>query len=92
MTTANLIAWIVIGGLVGLLISWISNRAETGRGLVIDLILGLVGGFVGGAFLYAIGGVVGTEIIGVNLAGAVVAIVGALVLVFLVEWLHRPEQ
>lgn len=80
MTTINIVAWIVIGLIVGVVFAWL-RRSENPGGLVIDLIVGVVGGFIGGVVLNALGGMVGAEIIGVNLAGAVVAIVGAGVLI-----------
>lgn len=80
MTTVNIIAWIVIGLIVGVLFAWL-RRSESPGGLIIDLIVGVVGGFIGGVVLNALGGLVGAEVIGVNLGGAVVAIVGAAVLI-----------
>ncbi len=90
MTTVNIVAWIVIGGVVGLLVSALGRRT-TGGGLLLDLIVGLIGGFVGGVLLNAAGGIVGTEIAGISLAGAVVAIVGAVILVGLLEWLRGTQ-
>jgi uncharacterized membrane protein YeaQ/YmgE (transglycosylase-associated protein family) len=92
MTTINIVAWVVIGLVVGA-VSAVLRRSETPSGLLIDLIIGVIGGFVGGVILNALGGLVGAELIGVNLGGAVVAVIGAAVLVGLWELLRgRPEQ
>ncbi len=82
MTTINIVAWLVIGLIVGVLFAWL-RRSESRVGLIIDLIVGLVGGFAGGVLLNSAGGLVGAEVIGVNLGGVVVAIVGAAVLIVL---------
>jgi uncharacterized membrane protein YeaQ/YmgE (transglycosylase-associated protein family) len=92
MTTINIVAWIVIGVIIGILFAWL-RRSESPGGLVIDMIVGVVGGFIGGVVLNALGGLVGAEVIGVNLGGAVVAIVGAVVLIGLWALLRgSPDQ
>ncbi|MFN8376877.1 MAG: GlsB/YeaQ/YmgE family stress response membrane protein [Anaerolineae bacterium] len=90
MTTANIVAWLIMGAIVGLLVALFSRR-ETFGGLLLDTVVGIMGGFVGGFLLNAIGGIVGAEIIGVNLGGAVVAIVVAVILVALLEWMRRAQ-
>ena len=87
MTTSNIVAWVVIGLIVGIVSAWM-RRSETPAGLLIDLIVGIIGGFVGGVLLNAVGGLVGAEIVGVNLGGAVVAIVGAGILLIIWGWLN----
>jgi uncharacterized membrane protein YeaQ/YmgE (transglycosylase-associated protein family) len=79
MTTVNIVAWLGIGLIVGLVFAWM-RRSETPGGLLVDLIVGIIGGFVGGILLNALGGLVGAEIVGVNLGGGVLAIVGAVIL------------
>jgi uncharacterized membrane protein YeaQ/YmgE (transglycosylase-associated protein family) len=91
MTTLNIVAWIVIGGLVGLVLAALTRRPETGSHWLTDLITGLFGGVIGGVLLSAVGGNVGTDFVGVNLAGAVVAVVGAVILVGLVEWWRSTQ-
>lgn len=92
MTTANIVAWIVIGGLVGVIVAALARREETTRGrLVVDLVVGLLGGVVAGILLNAIGGLVGSDIAGVNLAGGAAAILGALILVGVVEWMRSTQ-
>ncbi|MBZ0289984.1 MAG: GlsB/YeaQ/YmgE family stress response membrane protein, partial [Anaerolineae bacterium] len=81
-----------IGVIVGILFAWL-RRSESPGGLVIDMIVGIVGGFIGGVVLNALGGLVGAEVIGVNLGGAIVAIVGAAVLIGLWALLRgTPER
>jgi uncharacterized membrane protein YeaQ/YmgE (transglycosylase-associated protein family) len=91
MTTGNIVAWILIGAIVGILYA-LARQPRTGTMTLLDLIVGVVGGLVGGVLLNAVGGLVGAEIIGVSLAGGAVAIIGAVVLVALFEAVTRSPQ
>jgi uncharacterized membrane protein YeaQ/YmgE (transglycosylase-associated protein family) len=92
MTTLNIVAWLVIGGLVGLLIAGLTRRPEEGGHWFVDLFFGLVGSLVAGYLLYTIGGMIGGDIAGVSLSGAAIAIVGAIILVGVVEWLRSSQS
>jgi uncharacterized membrane protein YeaQ/YmgE (transglycosylase-associated protein family) len=75
----SIIGWLVIGALAGWIASLIVGRGE---GLILDIVVGIIGAFVGG-FLYAVlTGVNFTA--GFNLTTLLVAIVGAVIL--LVIW------
>jgi uncharacterized membrane protein YeaQ/YmgE (transglycosylase-associated protein family) len=76
----SLLAWIVLGLIAGFIGSKIVNN--TGQGLLIDILLGVVGAVVGG-FLFNQFGQPGVS--GLNLYSLLVAIVGAVV----VLWLHH---
>jgi uncharacterized membrane protein YeaQ/YmgE (transglycosylase-associated protein family) len=88
MTTANILAWIAIGALVGIVFALVRQNKSSGVTLL-DVLVGGLGGFVGGVLLNAVGGIVGAEIIGVNLSGLVVALLGAAILVALLEAVIR---
>jgi uncharacterized membrane protein YeaQ/YmgE (transglycosylase-associated protein family) len=92
MTTANIVAWLVIGGIAGLLVAIMGRRQESFGRVLLDVLFGVVGGFIGGVILNALGGIVGAEVVGVNLGGAVIAILGAVILVIALEWLFRSTQ
>ena len=68
----SILAWIVLGLIAGFIASKIVNR--TGSGLVMDLLLGVVGAFVGG-YLFTRFGAAGVT--GLNLYSILVATVGA---------------
>lgn len=92
MTTANIIAWLVIGALVGVLFA-LARQPKTNGMTLLDIVVGVVGGFIGGVLLNAVGGIVGTDIIGVNLGAGVIALVAATILVALLEAATRsPER
>jgi uncharacterized membrane protein YeaQ/YmgE (transglycosylase-associated protein family) len=80
----SLIAWIVLGLIAGFIASKIVNK--TGAGVVLDIILGIVGAVVGG-WLFQTFGMVGVT--GVNIYSILVAVVGAIVVLFIYHALVR---
>ncbi len=92
MDTINVIAWGVIGAIVGLLFALVRKQEAT-LAVLPELLVGIIGGFLGGVILNALGGLVGAQVIGVNLGGAAVAIIGAIILVALLEMARgTPER
>jgi uncharacterized membrane protein YeaQ/YmgE (transglycosylase-associated protein family) len=74
----SILAWIVLGLIAGFIASKLVNRS--GGSLVLDLLLGVVGSFVGG-FLFTRFGAAGVT--GLNLYSILVAIIGAVVVLFI---------
>jgi uncharacterized membrane protein YeaQ/YmgE (transglycosylase-associated protein family) len=68
----SFIAWIVLGLLAGFIASKIVNKA--GEGMLMDIVLGVVGAFLGG-WLFNTFGMPGVT--GLNLYSLLVAVVGA---------------
>ena len=79
MTLYSILAWLVIGGVAGWLASMVmkTNRRQ---GTVLDIIVGVIGAFVGGALLDAMNLSSGATISGFNLPSLLTAFVGAVVL------------
>jgi len=73
----SIVAWIVLGLIAGFIASKIVNKS--GEGFFLDVILGVVGAVVGG-YLFQTFGMAGVS--GVNLYSVLVAIVGAVVVLF----------
>jgi uncharacterized membrane protein YeaQ/YmgE (transglycosylase-associated protein family) len=73
----SFIAWIVLGLIAGFIASKIVNKS--GEGLIMDIVLGVIGAVVGG-FLFQTLGMAGVS--GVNIYSILVAIVGAVVVLF----------
>jgi uncharacterized membrane protein YeaQ/YmgE (transglycosylase-associated protein family) len=73
----SILAWILLGLVSGFLASKIVNG--TGEGIVLDMLLGVVGAFVGGAAFHLIGqrGVTGFNIwsVFVSVIGSVLVLV-----------------
>ena len=91
MTAANIIAWLIIGALGGVAFV-LARQSKTTGAVLLDLVVGVAGGFIGGVLLNAVGGIVGLEIIGVNLGAGIVALVAATILVALLEAATRTPQ
>jgi uncharacterized membrane protein YeaQ/YmgE (transglycosylase-associated protein family) len=81
----NLIFWIVLGALAGWIASMVMGRnAQMGAGA--NIIVGIIGAVIGGFLMNAVGG---PGVTGFNLYSILVAIGGAVVLLFLVGLFRR---
>ena len=79
----NIFLWIVLGGIAGWIASLFMKSEHT---TVEDIILGMAGGFVGGFIMNAVGA---SGITGFNFYSLMVAVAGAVFLIFLGRLLHR---
>lgn len=73
----NIISWIVLGLIVGILAKWIMPGKD-GGGFILTVVLGIAGALVGG-FLASL---VGISAGGFSLVGLAVATAGALLILF----------
>jgi uncharacterized membrane protein YeaQ/YmgE (transglycosylase-associated protein family) len=80
----SIIAWIILGLIAGFIASKIVNKQ--GEGLVMDIVLGVVGALVGG-WLFRLFGMTGVT--GLNIYSLLVAVLGAVVLLFIYHALIR---
>jgi len=82
MGTQNLILFLVVGIVAG----WLAGRIMKGKGfgLVGDLVVGVIGAFIG-VWLFGLLGIAGGGILGLLVA----ALVGALVLLYLIRMVKR---
>ncbi len=80
----DLLTWLIVGLIAGVLASLVMGG--TGYGLIGDIIIGIVGAFVGGWLFTSLGV---TSPLG-GLAGVIfVAFIGAVVLLFLLRLIRR---
>ena len=80
----SIIAWLVVGLIAGWIGSMIVNRG--GEGMLLDIVLGVVGAFVGG-FLFNMFGHAGVT--GINLYSIFVAVIGAIVVLVIYHAIFR---
>jgi uncharacterized membrane protein YeaQ/YmgE (transglycosylase-associated protein family) len=80
----SIIAWIILGLIAGFIASKIVDRH--GQGVVLDIVLGIVGAVIGGWVFSAFGG---AGVTGLNIYSILVAIVGAVVLLVIVNAFRR---
>ena len=69
----SIVAWILLGLLSGFIASKIVNG--TGEGLLLDMLLGVIGAFVGGAAFHLVGQ---TGVTGFNLWSVFVSVLGSI--------------
>ena len=77
----NIIIWLVFGALVGWIASMIMGT-DARQGAVANIVVGILGAFIGGFVMNAFGA---SGVTGFNLYSTLVAILGAVVLL----WLYR---
>jgi uncharacterized membrane protein YeaQ/YmgE (transglycosylase-associated protein family) len=81
----HIIAWLVLGLIAGFIASKIVNR-QGNQGLLMSLVIGVVGAEVGG-WLFRLFGMSGVT--GLNVWSLLVAVVGAVILLFIYHQLIR---
>jgi uncharacterized membrane protein YeaQ/YmgE (transglycosylase-associated protein family) len=80
----SFLAWIVLGLLAGFLGSKLVNKR--GEGIVIDIVLGIAGAFIGGLLFNLLGA---RGVSGLNLYSLFVAVVGSVVFLLVYHSLFR---
>ncbi len=79
----SIIAWIILGAIAG----WIASLiTRSGEGIVGDIIIGILGAVIGGWVMEAAGG---SGVNGINFYSILVAIVGAVILLGIVNFFRR---
>jgi uncharacterized membrane protein YeaQ/YmgE (transglycosylase-associated protein family) len=81
----NIILWVLFGAIVG----WVASiimRTDAEQGAVGNIVVGIIGAFLGGLISRALGG---PGVTGFNLASLIIAILGAIVLLFFVRLFTR---
>jgi uncharacterized membrane protein YeaQ/YmgE (transglycosylase-associated protein family) len=81
----NIILWIIFGGVAGWIASIIMGK-NAQMGAVANIAVGIVGALIGGFLMNAFGA---AGVTGFNLYSLIVAIVGAVVLLFLIRLVRR---
>ncbi|MFN4264070.1 MAG: GlsB/YeaQ/YmgE family stress response membrane protein [Thioalkalivibrionaceae bacterium] len=83
MTVESLLVWLVIGGLAG----WIAGVLVrgAGHGILINIVVGIVGAFIGGALLGSLGVFAGSGLLG----AFITALIGAIVLLAVLRLIRR---
>jgi uncharacterized membrane protein YeaQ/YmgE (transglycosylase-associated protein family) len=83
----NILLWIILGGAAG----WIADMIMgSEHGIVEDILLGIIGSFIGGFIMNSLGQQ--PEIAGFNFYSLIIAVLGAVVLIFLGRLLHRGTR
>lgn len=80
----SILAWLILGLISGFVASKIVNHS--GEGVILDIVLGIIGAFVGGWLFNTFGH---AGVTGLNIYSMFVAVVGAIVVLVLYHALFR---
>lgn len=84
----NLIIWLVVGGLIG----WVASmlmRTDGQQGIILNVIVGIVGAFLGGFLLSPLLGAGTVNSGDFSIAGLAVSLLGAVILLAIVNLFRR---
>ena len=82
----NFIVWIIFGALAGWIASMVMGK-NAQMGALANIVVGIVGALIGGFLMTNVFGAQGVT--GFNLTSLLVAVVGAVILLFLVGMVRR---
>jgi uncharacterized membrane protein YeaQ/YmgE (transglycosylase-associated protein family) len=85
----NLIVWLVIGGIVGWLASIIMKR-DAQQGIILNVVVGIIGALLAGYIISPLVGV-GTINSGLSVGSFLVSLLGAVVLLAIVNLFTRGK-
>lgn len=81
----EIIIWLIFGALVG----WVASiimKTDNQQGLILNIIVGIVGAFLGGWIMNMFGA---QDVTGFNFYSFIVALIGAIVLLAIVKAIRR---
>jgi uncharacterized membrane protein YeaQ/YmgE (transglycosylase-associated protein family) len=81
----NIVLWIIFGAIVG----WVASvimKTDSQQGVLLNIVVGVIGSFVGGWFMNTIGE---RGVTGIDLYSFAVAVAGSVVLILIVKSLQR---
>lgn len=79
----GIIVWLIVGGIVGWLASMVM-RTDAQQGILLNIVVGIVGAFIGG--LIFSGGSINQD---VNVTSFIISLVGAIILLAIVNLFRR---
>ena len=84
----NIIVWLIVGGLIG----WIASlvmRTDAQQGVLLNIVVGIVGAFVGGWLISPLVGAGTINQGALDIASLVVSLLGAIILLAIVNLVRR---
>ena len=84
----NFILWLIVGGIVGWIASMIM-RTNAQQGMLLNIIVGIVGAFIGGLVISPMVGVGTINQNNFSIASLLVSLVGAVILLAIVNLFRR---
>ncbi len=84
----NFIIWLIVGGIIGWLAS-IVMRTDAQQGLLLNVVVGIVGAFLGGWLISPLLGAGDINSGDFSIMGLIVSLVGAVILLAIVNFFRR---
>ena len=84
------LVWLIVGGIVGWLASLVM-RTDGQQGILLNVVVGIVGAFIGGWIISPLVGV-GTINEGISIGSVVVSLLGAVILLAIVNLFRRGRM
>ena len=81
----GLISWIIIGGLAG----WMASKfmeTDKSQGVFINIVVGIIGAFIGGFVMNLIGG---QGVTGFNLWSFIVSLIGSIIFLWILKMIRK---
>jgi uncharacterized membrane protein YeaQ/YmgE (transglycosylase-associated protein family) len=88
MDLTNILVWLIVGALAGWLASMVM-KTNASQGLLMDIVVGIIGAFIGGFVLSMLG--IGAGVTGLNIPSILTAFVGAVILLAIMRALRRSR-
>ena len=86
----NFIVWILVGGIIGWIASKVMNT-DAQQGLILNVVVGIVGAFLGGMLISPLVGVPTINQDAFSIGAMVVSLVGAIILLAIVNLFRRGK-
>ncbi len=83
----SVISWIILGLIAGFIGSKMVN--QSGQGMLMDIVLGIVGAVIGGVIFNFFGA---AGVTGLNIYSLIVSVIGAVVVLFLYHAISGQRQ
>ena len=84
----NFIIWLIVGGLIGWIASMIM-RTDAQQGILLNVIVGIVGAFIGGRLISPLLGAGNINSGDFSIMGLIVSLIGAVILLAIVNFFRR---
>ena len=84
----GLIIWLIVGGIIGWLASMVM-KTDAQQGIILNVVVGIIGSIIGGYLISPMIGGATSASGGFNIMGFVAALIGAIILLAIVNLFRR---